>query len=552
MKKKLCVLLAMMLLSGAAASGLCESLFVDNRETDKVYPERLNLRAEPSKNGAIIGLYYTGAEVENLGEENEEYTKVRIGGVNGYMASEYLITAQEAEARYGATDSFGWRPAQIDLSGMWMEQVPLLAQTDPQAEVYAQLEDKMPVSLIGILDTWAYIAADADQERKYGYVPLDVLTDVDELKVSIVAGASADTRTMLYDAPNDRAKEIMVIKNGTACFSLFGRKEGEWRRVRVGGVSGWIRYTQADNLHALGSEPRIAVPYYPLLMQTKKDALLYREIESAQYMTLGQGTQVELLAECGDYAYVRTLEGGVGAVDCGDFGYMKISELALSKADSSVGVAQVDDEDLPLLLLDAPDAQAKRLGALSAGAQVRIVDYTQTDYVLVALGDMQGYVLKNGVRILTGADGEASQRVPQRATLLADMRLKAEPKSKALESGVVAKGTRVYMLGVLGDWAFVQASAKPGLNVQQEGGELMGFVPLSALNAPASTTHLTAFVIKDKVNLRSKASGTEGAIIGKVRLVECLRVAEYGLDWCCVVTPAGKRGYIMTEYLRFE
>ena len=96
MKKKLCALLAMMLLSGAAASGLCESLFVDNRETDKVYPERLNLRAEPSKNGAIIGLYYTGAEVENLGEENEEYTKVRIGGVNGYMASEYLITAQEA------------------------------------------------------------------------------------------------------------------------------------------------------------------------------------------------------------------------------------------------------------------------------------------------------------------------------------------------------------------------------------------------------------------------------------------------------------------------
>jgi len=552
MKKTLCAMLAMTLLLCAGASGLCESLFVDNRETDKVYPERLNLRAEPSKNGAIIGLYYTGAEVENLGVENEEYTKVRIGGVNGYMASEYLITAQEAEARYGKGTSFGWRPAEIDLSGMWMEHAALLAQTDPQAEVYAQLENGMPVSLIGILDTWAYIAADVNHERIYGYVPLDVLTDVDELKVSIVAGASADTRTMLYDAPNDRAKEIMVLKNGAACFSLFGRKEGQWRRVRVGGVSGWIRYTQVDNLHALGSEPRIAVPYYPLLMQAKKDALLYREIDSAQYMTLGQGTQVEVLAECGDYAYIRTLEGGAGAVDCGDYGYMKIADLALSKAGTSVGVAQMDDGDLPLILLDAPDAQAKKLGALCAGAQVRVVDYTQTDYVLVALGDVQGYVLKNGVRILTGAGSEASDRIPQRATLLADTGLKAEPGKKALESSSIAKGTRVYMLGVLGDWAFVQAAVKPGLDVQDGSADMTGFVPLSALNAPVSTTHLTAFVTKDKVNLRSEGSSTQGAIIGKARLDECLRVAEYGTDWCCVATPAGKRGYIMTEYLRFE
>ena len=108
------------------------------------------------------------------------------------------------------------------------------------------------------------------------------------------------------------------------------------------------------------------------------------------------------------------------------------------------------------------------------------------------------------------------------------------------------------MLGVLGDWAFVQAAAKPGLDVQDGSADMTGFVPLSALNAPVSTTHLTAFVTKDKVNLRSEGSSTQGAIIGKARLDECLRVAEYGTDWCCVATPAGKRGYIMTKYLRFE
>lgn len=59
MKKLLCAWIALALLLSAAC-GLGESLFVDNRETDKIYPERLNLRAQPAKNGAILGLYYTG------------------------------------------------------------------------------------------------------------------------------------------------------------------------------------------------------------------------------------------------------------------------------------------------------------------------------------------------------------------------------------------------------------------------------------------------------------------------------------------------------------
>ena len=40
--------------------------------------------------------------------------------------------------------------------------------------------------------------------------------------------------------------------------------------------------------------------------------------------------------------------------------------------------------------------------------------------------------------------------------------------------------------------------------------------------------------------------------IGGARLGERLRVADYGVDWTCVVTPDGKRGYMMTSYLEFE
>lgn len=552
MKKAACLLIVLILI---AATGLGETLYVDNRETDKIYPERLNLRAEPSKNGAILGLYYTGAAVESQGAENDAYTRVSIGGINGYMASEYLITLEEAERRYGAGSGFGdCRAAQVDLTGIWAQSVALLADTDAQAETYAQIENGALVHLVGVVDTWAYIAAEIDGQRLLGYVPLDVLTDVDALKVSIVAGAKADSKTILYDAPNSKANQIMVLKNGTACFSLFGRREGEWRRVRVGGVSGWIKYTQTGNLVALGEQERSVVPYYPLQMQTRSDALLYSSLDDGDrtYMTLDREMKVEVLAECDDYVYVRTMEGGAGATDCGDFGFMALADLTLAQAGASVGVAQVDDGDLPLVLLDAPEAEAGMLGALCGGAQVRIIDYTQTDYVQVSLGGVTGYIPKRGVRILTQADAAVSDRIPQRALVLEETALRVKPSEGAEQSEAVEKDRRVYMLGVVGDWAFVQACDKPGLDPESESADHTGFVPLSSLNTPDSTTHLTAFVNTDKVNLRSKASSSDGQIIGRARTGERMRIADYGGEWTLVVTPDGVRGYLMTKYLDFE
>ncbi|MBQ7886932.1 MAG: SH3 domain-containing protein [Clostridia bacterium] len=556
MKKTMTLLLALVMLLIMAACALGESLFVDNRETDKVYPERLNLRAEPSKSGAILGLYYTGAQVENLGAENEEYTKVHIGGMTGYMASEYLITAEEAVRRYGEDSGFGsCRQAQVDLTGMWTAEQPLYSDTDLLSQPHGSIQSGAAVELVGVLDDWAYIAAQLDGQKTLGYVPLDCLTDVGELKVSVIAGTKADSRTILYDAPNNKAQEIMSIKNGTACFNLFGRKEGEWRRVRVGGVSGWIKYTQTSSLFSVtDQQPRSAVPYYPLLMQAKADILLLSAMDdpAKPYMTLGKDMKVELLAECGDYAYVRTLEGGAGAYDCGDFGYVKLSDLTLAQVGESIGVAQADHDDVPVILLAVSDPDAEMLGALCPGAQVRIIEYTQTDYVQVALGELRGYIPKDEIRVLSRQGDQPSERIPQRATVLKDTLMKNTPSDKTKDGQMISKGERVYMLGSFGDWAFVQHTSSAGLDPLNVQDDRTGFMKIEDLNAPAGATHLTAFVNTDKVNLRSQASSASGGIIDRARTGERLRVAEYGKDWCAVVTPKGMRGYMKTEYLDFE
>ncbi|MBR2941982.1 MAG: SH3 domain-containing protein, partial [Clostridia bacterium] len=485
MKKLLCMILIAALATMCAGAVMGEALFVDNRETDKVYPERLNLRAEPSRGGGIIGLYYTGAQVEALGTE-DDYTKVSIGGVTGYMASDYLITAEEAVRRYGEDSAFGTcRAAKVDLGGLWEASLSVQETTDKSSPVLASLRTGDMVELVGILDDdWAYIRAKAGEEEVLGYVPLNTLVDVAVFEAMIVAGSSADTRTILYSAPSNRGKEMLSLKNGTACFAAFGRKEGNWVKVRVGGMTGWIRYTQADNLHEIGADTaRSIVPYYPLVMQTRTDALLHsvRGDSSSPYMTLGKDMKVEVLAEDEEYVYVRTMEGGAGAFHSGDYGFILISDLTLSEAAGGMGIVQADDGDLPVLIMSKPEEGAELVGALIPGAQVNVTDFTQSDYLRIALGDTEGYVLKSQIRALGDGSVQPSERIPQRATMLEDAALLNSPAGS--ESVSVSKGDRVYMLAVCGEYAYVQADAEPGF----AGGDVrMGFVALSKLNAPAS------------------------------------------------------------------
>ena len=63
--------------------------------------------------------------------------------------------------------------------------------------------------------------------------------------------------------------------------------------------------------------------------------------------------KVELLAECGDYAYVRTYEGGAGAYDCGDFGYIALSDLSLTQTGESIGVAVSATASAALVMIRA-------------------------------------------------------------------------------------------------------------------------------------------------------------------------------------------------------
>ena len=78
---------------------------------------------------------------------------------------------------------------------------------------------------------------------------------------------------------------------------------------------------------------------------------------------------------------------------------------------------------------------------------MRIIEYTQTDYVQVALGELRGYIPKDEIRVLT-ADGEkASAKIPQRATTLGETTMTNSPQDSTKDGTPIAAGEKVYMLG---------------------------------------------------------------------------------------------------------
>ena len=90
MKKILCAFAALMILLSAAACGMSESVFVDNRETDKIYPERLNLRAQPSANSDVLYVLPYGMVLSVLGEGENGFLHVQWGGYTGYVSGDYV------------------------------------------------------------------------------------------------------------------------------------------------------------------------------------------------------------------------------------------------------------------------------------------------------------------------------------------------------------------------------------------------------------------------------------------------------------------------------
>lgn len=104
MKKTHIMLLLGMALAAAMLAAvplaLAQSAVVDNGSD---LTSRLNLRAQPSKDAASLGKFYSGTAVDVVADAGDGWAQVSVGGVEGYMMTQYL-SADGSGVRDGTYD----------------------------------------------------------------------------------------------------------------------------------------------------------------------------------------------------------------------------------------------------------------------------------------------------------------------------------------------------------------------------------------------------------------------------------------------------------------
>lgn len=106
--------------------------------------DRLHLRAEDHRSAASLGKYYNGTPVQVI-TRGDEWTKVDICGVQGYMMTKYLAFGEAMAAVAGAAPAMQLRAAQTRL------------YVSPQEDASYEIVTRDPL-VIGILgQTWYHV-----------------------------------------------------------------------------------------------------------------------------------------------------------------------------------------------------------------------------------------------------------------------------------------------------------------------------------------------------------------------------------------------------------
>lgn len=218
-----CFLLGIMIMA-CALPAMAEQYVVCGGDADRVH-----LRAEPSLEADSLGLYFTGAPLDVLGEEENGFLPVRIGAREGYMKAELIARESGAPAICAGEV---W--ADADEAG----RTPLYAGPDNGEAVVGLLQGLQRVLVLGQTAEGFYDVSAGSGAR--GYVAQGDLRLMDaavqearapmhEAKTAMgesVVEARLYKAGLLVDRHGSRLHEIEIIRDGKSVQRLYYLCEG--------------------------------------------------------------------------------------------------------------------------------------------------------------------------------------------------------------------------------------------------------------------------------------------------------------------------------------
>ena len=125
--------------------------------------DRLNLRIAPDENAPSLGRYYNGVRFIINANKDDQWARVSIGGLEGYVNRKY-ITVEEMDAVPSAMPV-------VTVKGPGSEGVELRQQPSATADMLDVCTDGTQVILMGFTKEWAHVIVG----EQIGFLPVDSL-----------------------------------------------------------------------------------------------------------------------------------------------------------------------------------------------------------------------------------------------------------------------------------------------------------------------------------------------------------------------------------------
>lgn len=323
---------------------------------------RVKLRAQPSRDAAVLGAYYNGAPV-TVRSASGEWAQVSVGGRDGYMMREFLEKAGAGEA----VGPLG-RASYADTDGG----VAVLERPEQDAACLTVLSVGAYARVLGTVGKeYLHVAlTQADGTVLYGYASNLSVTQTDNLASAIVSGGGAREAVNLRLSPSRGGTVLGRLYTGVAVDRLFDyHTAGDgWDRVRVGNASGYIMESCLDYRSAGCFEYR--APMTELKADVDRTALYAHATGTQGKYTLGRYDPFCVLGVFGDRLLVR-VEAWLTDAEYG-YAYGFIAKTAVQgvPTESISAVGETKRETTLYALTRAGTLEA--FATLPAGARVTI------------------------------------------------------------------------------------------------------------------------------------------------------------------------------------
>ena len=378
-----------------------------SKKTGVVTATSLNVRKGASTSHTIIGFLKKGDSVEIVSSDSSGWCKIKYGSGYGYISEQYISIT---------SDSNNGTSSSTTVTHTGKVNASSLNVRDGASSNYNKLGSLARGTTINIVDKMSNGWYKIKFRNEYGYVSGDYITDVKPVNTSSgsndTSSATTVTHTGKVDATslnvrsgaNSSYSKIGSIRDGSTV-NIVDKMSNGWYKIEYGNGYGYVSGDYITDVKPIessnDSNDTSSSTTVTHTGRVKATALNVRNGAGTSYAHIGtllKGTTVNIVDKISNGWYKIKFGNGYGYVSASYISDVTPASGSNDSSDSTV-VKKGTVNTNSLNVRSGASTSYSKIGTLSRGAKVEIVNTESNGWYKIKFGNGYGYVSSSYIDI---------------------------------------------------------------------------------------------------------------------------------------------------------